>query len=145
MFARLMIMSIALLGQSAQAATVMHCRMVDPKTYSGRHESWIINQTHFLQMTRFYEISDISALAHKKIIYRKDSVISATWDTGMESDPRLEDGGYRFSINTDTGAAFETTSSLREREVVYGSCWIIDQKLDGSEIPPSKDWKIPTP
>jgi hypothetical protein len=42
-----------------------------------------------------------------------------------------------------TGVAVETAISGLTNKTVYGTCWIIDRKLDGSEIPAHEEWKIP--
>jgi hypothetical protein len=127
---------LLLFAQNAKAETVMHCKMSDRDFPSGRHESWIITDTHFRQLGARYEWLDLPGLAHKKITSRSEGVVAATWDHAIE-------GTYSFEANLGSGVVVETAISRLSNKTVYGKCWIIDRQLDGSVIPPHEEWKIP--
>ena len=126
-----------LFAQCAKAETVIHCRMFDrnyPSTE--RNESWLITDTHFLQLGARYERPDMPGLANKKITSQSESVVAGTWDHEIE-------GTYSFEVYLYTGMAVETSTSRRANRTAYGKCLILDRTLDGSEIPPRQEWKIP--
>jgi hypothetical protein len=130
--------SAVLFAHSVEAETVLHCRLFDKDFPSGRNESWLVTETHLLQLGSRYEKLDILGLAHKRIVKRSADEISATWDAPpIEASYR-----YMFEVNTRTGSVVETAVSRLMSKTIYGKCWVVSHELDGAPIPPHEAWKL---
>lgn len=126
--------SVLLFTSSVTAETILHCRLFDrdfPLSRNERNESWLVTETHLLQLCSRYERCDVPGLAHKRIVRRSADEISATWDHPIE-------GSYSFEVNTLSGWVVETVGS----RLINGKCLVVSHKLDGGPLPPHEEWKM---